>query len=203
MNRAIHVIGVLLIIMVGIYDPLIHPLPGLAEGIAADRVDISKMYYQGAADSFWAKINALEEIGKRARETGQVIGFTEVFSEDEINAAILGLVDRYRDQFVQLKEAKVFLNDGSVFAVSSCSILGMQLWISAVPDIWLESGKPRIKIRSFDIQGAPGFINGIIAGMINQRIEGEYYRILQKYENFDIKTIVIKSKQITIAGVAR
>ena len=45
MNRAIRVIAVLLIIIVGIYSPLAHPLGGLAERIATAQVGITKMYY--------------------------------------------------------------------------------------------------------------------------------------------------------------
>ncbi len=203
MNRAFRVIAAFLFIIVGIYFPLAYPLCGLAEGTAMAQDGITNMYYPEALDSFWAKVNAIEEIGRRARETGQAIEFREIFSEDEINAALTGLVDSYSDQLIQLKDIKVFLRDESVYGVSSCTILGMELSVSAIPDIWLESGKPRIRIKSLDIQGAPSFIDGFITGIINRRIDVEYNRIQQKYDYFEISSIIFESKQVTIAGLVK
>ena len=203
MNRDVRVVAVLFIIIVGIYYPLAHPLGGLAEGIAKAQVGIEKIYYPEAVDSFWAKVKALEEIGRRARETGQAIGFKEIFNEDEINAALEGLVAGYSDRLIQLKDVKVFLRDEFVYGVASCTILGMELSVSTIPDIWLESGKPKIRIKSLDIKGASGFIAGFIAGIINQRIDAEYNRLQGTYANFEISSIIIESKQVTIAGVVK
>lgn len=203
MNKAFRAIAVILFIIVGIYYPLAYPLGGLAEGTATAEDLITKIYNPEASDSFWAKVKALEEIGRRARETGQAIEFKEIFSEDEINAALAGLVNRYSDQLIQLKDVKVFIRDGSVYGVSSCTVLGMKLSVSAIPDIWLESGLPRIRIKSLDIQGVPFFLNGFVAGMINQRIDAEYNRLQAIYANFDISNIIFGSKQVTIAGVVK
>lgn len=187
----------------GIYYPLAHPHSGLADGTTAAQVDTTETSYSEAENSFWNKVEAIQEAGEQARETGQAVNFTETFSEDEINAALAGLLDDYSDQRIQINDAKIILGDESIRGIASCTILGKELSISGIPDIWLENHKPMVRIKSLDIEEAPGFIDRLATRMINRSIDAEYDRVLQKYDNYEISSIIIKSQQITVAGVAR
>ena len=142
-------------------------------------------------------------MGEQARETGQAIKFRETFSEDEINAAIAGLIDDFSDNGIQINDITIFLGDKSIRGIGSCTVLGKELLISGIPEIWVEKHKPKVRIKSLDIEGAPGLIDRMVTRMINRRIDAEYDRVLQKYDNYEINSIIIKSKQITVAGVAR
>ncbi|MEJ2739200.1 MAG: hypothetical protein P8105_05140 [Dehalococcoidia bacterium] len=202
MNRVIHVFIALLVIVTGTCFSMAHPVHGFAKDIMTAEANTLSGVYDSAADSFWTKIYALEEISWQASETGQAVGFGETFSEDEINAALEEYAANYNGGLVKIKDIKVFLYNDSVSGVASCALLGMDLSLTAVPDIWVENGKPGFKIISLDIEGAPRFVNGMIKGMINQLIDAEYDRLLQEYESFKIDRIVIGSGQVTITGVA-
>jgi hypothetical protein len=202
MSRTIRVLIVLFIIVTGTCFSLAHPIRGFAEKITTAKVDIfTGVYNSEEAESFWAKITALEETGQQARAAGQAVGFSETFSEDEINAAFEEYVADHNDQLVKLKDIKVFLHNESVLGVASCTILGRELSIYAIPDIWVENNKPRFKINTLDMQGAPRFINGLITKIINQRIDAEYNRLIREYDYFEIDRIIIESGQVTVIGV--
>jgi hypothetical protein len=203
MNRVIHVFIVLFIVVTGTCFSMAHPIHGFAKDTTTAEANTLSGVFDSAADSFWAKITELEEIARQAREMGQTVGFNETFSEDEINAALEEYVANHNDRLVKLKDIKVFLRNESVLGVASCTILGRELLISAIPDIWVENGKPMFKIISLDIEGAPRFVNGMITRIINQLIDAEYDRLLQEYDCYEIDRIIIESGQVTITGVVR
>ena len=205
MNRIARALVIILIIIVGSCYSVASPPPGLALGVAKIDSGIQNICSPQAAGSFWAKVDALVKIGRRARETGQAVEVKEIFSEDEVNSALEGLAAKYSDRLVALKDVKVFFRDESVYGVASCRILGKEITVSAVPEIWLENGKPKVRVKSLNVQGAPRFVDSVIMRIINQRIDAEYGRIQQSaiYDYFQISSIVFGYQQVTIAGVAK
>jgi hypothetical protein len=205
MNRIARCLMVILIMIVGICYSLASPPPGLALRVATIDSGVQNMCSPEAADSFWAKVDALVETGRRARETGQAVEVKEIFSEDEVNSGLEGLAAKYSDRLVALKDVKVFFRHEYVYGVASCRILGKEITVSAVPEIWLKNGNPKVRVKSLNVQGAPRFVGSVIMGIINQRIDAEYNRIQQSaiYDYFEISSIVFGYQQVTIAGIAK
>jgi hypothetical protein len=202
-NRVVNMLGIFVIMIVGIGYSLAHPLVGLAAQIAPVQAVGGTICHADGADSFWAKFEALVELGKSARETGHAVEFKETFYEDEVNSALAGLVAGNKDRTIVIKDAKVLFDDKFAYCTASCSILGLEIKASVIPEIWLESGKPKVRVNSLEIQGVPFFLNGFVIGIVNQRIDAEYNRILQKYDYFEISNIDFEHRQVTISGVAR
>ncbi len=205
MNRLSFALVVVFISLGGVFCSLAGPSPGLALRAAKIDSDVQMTCSPQEAESFWGKVDAIVELGRRARETGQPVKVEETFSEDEVNSALDGFASRYNDGLVTLEKIRVYFRDQFVYVFASCRILGMEITLSAVPEIWLENGKPKARVQSLNVQGAPGFVDGIITRIVNQRIDAEYDKIRQYpiYDYFEMSSIVFTFQQVTVTGVAR
>lgn len=205
MKRKSHALIIVLILVEVACFLIVQSAPGFASQDSNGPATIKNICDPDDAAAFWAKVTALVEMGRKARETGEAYQFNQTFNEDEINSAIDKLVADYRDRSVAPKDIRVYLRDESVYGIAIVDMLGLQISVSAAPEIWLEGGKPRAKLKSIDVQGAPGFLNNIILGLVNQRIDAEYGRIIRsrKYDNLQITSITLGDRKVTIAGIAR
>ena len=184
---------------------ILPSIPVFASGCDNCQTVVNRIQDPADADAFWAKVNALLDSVKKAKETGQPFQFTETFSQDEINAAIALHLAKYHDQVVAPKEAEVYLRKDGPYGMADLDVMGMSVTVTAVPDIQLEGGMPVVRLKSVEIKGVPGFLDDVILKIINNRIDSEYQRIIQshKYDGLQVSDIQFGDGQVTITGIAQ